>query len=179
MISSNPILYPKHLEKTQLFRKVLSVESSECFEVERIITNLTDELAPNLSVRWLSDWEQILALAITPEKSDMERQSKIVSKLRSSGTLSRKRLKEIALSFKNGEVEFVEDTSNYSFLVKFISTLGKPPNFDDFMSAVEKTVPAHLKVTYEFTFNTNKYLKKYNYKTLRNFTHMQLRNEVQ
>lgn len=179
MIFKNSLLYPKHLEVTQLFLNVLSSESNECLVLENLITNLTDELAPNLSSRWLSDWEQILGLSVTPEKPDSERQSKITSQLRSSGTLSRSRLKEIALSFKNGEVEFVEDTSNYSFIVKFISTLGKPPNFDDFMSAVEKTVPAHLKVTYEFTFNTNKHLTKYNYKTLKDFTHMQLRNEVQ
>lgn len=179
MILNNSMLYPKYLEATQLFSKILSAENSECFEIENLIINLTDELAPNLSVRWLSDWEGILGLTITSEKPDTERQSKIISKLRSSGTLSRNRLKEISLSFKNGEVEFIEDTSNYNFIVKFISTLGKPPNFDDFMSAVEKTVPAHLEVSYEFTFNTNEYLKKYNYKTLKNFTHMQLRNEVQ
>lgn len=179
MIIKNQLLYPNYLSLSRVFSEVLKNESNELTLIDNLMNSLLDEITPNCADDWLSDWEQLLAIENPEGQSAEERQSTIVSKLRSSGTLTRRRLKEIALSFKNGEVEFIEDTASYSFIVKFTSTLGKPPNFNDFMNAVEETVPAHLKVTYEFTYNTYGLLKKYKHIEMEDYTHQQLRNEVQ
>lgn len=179
MTQKNKLLYPAYLESSNLFRETLTSENSEVSRLNDIVGIFMNELSPNMAKEWLSEWEEMMNIPHTPDQPTDERQSIIISRLRSSGTLSRSRLKEIALSFKNGEVEFVEDTSNYSFIVKFISTLGKPPNFDDFMKAVEEVIPAHLRVDYEFTFNTNGFLSKYSYGQMNKYRHQQLRNEVQ
>lgn len=179
MIIKSPLLYPNYLSISNLFSKLLESENDELSKIDNLMSSLLDEITPNRANTWLSDWEELLAIENPEGQTTDERQATIVSKLRSSGTLTRKRLKEIALSFKNGEVEFIEDIANFSFVVKFTSTLGKPPNFNDFMKAVEETVPAHLSVTYEFTYNTYGLLKKYKHIEMENYTHQQLRNEVQ
>lgn len=178
MIIKNPLLYPNYLSLSNLFSQLLESENEELSKTDNLMSCLLDEITPNKAGDWLSDWEELLAIENPEGQTIDERQATIVSKLRSSGTLTRKRLKEIALSFKNGEVEFIEDIPNFSFVVKFTSTLGKPPNFKDFMKAVQETVPAHLSVTYEFTYNTYESLKKYRHSGINNYTHQQLRNEV-
>jgi hypothetical protein len=179
MIIKNPLLYPNYLSISNVFSELLKSEHEELSKIDNLMSRLLDEITPNRADAWLSDWEELLAIENPEGQTSDERQATIMSKLRSSGTLTRKRLKEIALSFKNGEVEFIEDIPNFSFVVKFTSTLGKPPNFNDFMKAVEKTVPAHLSVTYEFTYNTYESLKKYKHGEVNNYTHQELRNEVQ
>ncbi|MNJ78365.1 hypothetical protein D3C77_761030 [compost metagenome] len=42
--------------------------------------------------------------------------------------------------------------AEWSFTIKFIDTLGIPPNLDDLKAVIEEVKPAHMKVEYEFSY---------------------------
>jgi len=155
------MLYPDYLKSERLFSEILESESQEIDLFSQLVDVFSKELTPSLSDEWLGDWEELLGLPILTNTSAEIRQSNIVSLLRSSGTLTSKRLKEIAISYQNGEIEVKEDTVNHKFTISFIGKKGVPPNYDAFKLAVGKAKPAHLNVEYEFSYNTRNYLTQF------------------
>lgn len=97
-------------------------------------------------------WEKFLGLPIAFEKPIEERRSKIKSRLRGYGTSTKELIKNIALSFNNGDLEVTEDNPNYTVSIEFVSALGVPSNIDDLKAAVKVVIPAHLEVTYIFKY---------------------------
>lgn len=102
----------------------------------------------------LDAWES--ALGITKKAADgaAYRRTRILSKLRGAGTTTEAMIRTVAESFSNGDVEIVQDPASYAFVIKFVGTLGIPPNMDDLTAAVEEIRPAHLAYSYEYTFRT-------------------------
>jgi hypothetical protein len=61
---------------------------------------------------------------------------------------------DVSSSYSNGEVEVIEDNSNYSFKIKFIGTKGIPGNMADLSVTINEIKPAHLAFTFEYIYNT-------------------------
>jgi hypothetical protein len=175
MIIENKLLYPNYLSVANLFSQVLKSETDELAALDELMNGLLNEITPNCTSKWLSDWEQLLEIENSEAQTEDERQSTIVSKLRSSGTLTHKRLKEIALSFNNGEVEIKEDHEKCQITLKFVGEKGIPSNFYDFKTAMAETQPAHLEVVYEITYNTRGYLEGFTRGRLNNYLRGDLR----
>lgn len=100
----------------------------------------------------LANWEQMLGLAVDASKSDSYRRTRVMSKLRGQGTTTAKMLKNVAESFSNGEVEVIEHPAECGVDLKFVGTIGVPPNMDDLTAAVEEVIPAHLSYRYIIQF---------------------------
>ncbi|TGJ75429.1 YmfQ family protein [Caproiciproducens galactitolivorans] len=117
-----------------------------------------DDLLLQLNVQtatWGLDlWEKVLGLATDVSKPFSFRRSRIESKLRSQGVTTKLMIQNVAESFSNGIVEIIEHPALYSFDVKFIGTLGIPPNMDDLIAAIEEIKPAHLAYSFIYTFIT-------------------------
>lgn len=116
--------------------------------------DLLAQLNVSTATTGLDVWET--ALGITKKASDSVayRRTRILSKLRGAGTTTEAMIQSVAESFSNGEVEIVQNPASYTFAVKFVGTLGIPPNMDDLTAAVEEIKPAHLAYTYEYTYRT-------------------------
>lgn len=155
------MMYPNYLKTAKLFSTLLASEIDEVDVFSQLVEVFSNELTPNMSERWLSDWETLLGLPVLDAASTEIRQSNILSILRSSGTLTSDRIKEISISYENGEVEVVEDTATHKFIVKFVGKKGVPPNYKAFTLAMEKVKPAHLEIGYEFSYNTRDYLSNF------------------
>lgn len=80
------------------------------------------------------------------------RRGRVMSKLRGTGTVTKTMMKNVALSFVNGEIEIEEFPSEYCFAVKFTSRTGIPYNIEDIKAMIEEIKPAHLAVEYIFTY---------------------------
>lgn len=112
------------------------------------------QLWPTTATWGLSTWEEALGLP-TDVSRDMEfRRTRIVSKLRGSGPVTVEMIKNVAESFSNGEVEIIEHPAEYRFEVKFVGTIGIPPNMDDLTAALEEIKPAYLAYTYVIVYRT-------------------------
>lgn len=166
---------PAFLLKDFFYSGVLKVLEEELSDLLKEVDGLKEERIPATSTKLLSRWEAFLDIPIHEDKPIEYRRSVIVSKLRSSGTLTLQRFKEIAMSFENGDVELTENHDQHQMKVKFVSERGMPPNYDDFKTVVEEVKPAHVEVIYEFTYNTRDYLKKFSRENLKHFTKEGLR----
>lgn len=162
------------------------IESPEVVSVENAIGTQAqalraarDEFLLQLDVSFatwgLSLWETALGLAVDISKPYDYRRTRILSKLRGSGTTTPAMIRNVATSFSNGTVSIAEYPGTCSFEVQFTGTLGMPPNIDDLTAAIEEIKPAHLAYTYVYYYRTNAALAGYTNAALAAYTHGTLR----
>lgn len=100
----------------------------------------------------LSLWEAIYGIKPDVSKSYDYRRTRIISKMRGAGTTTAALIQNVAESFSNGDVEIIEIPAQHRFDVKFVGTLGIPPNMDDLTAVIEQIKPAHLAYAYIFIY---------------------------
>ena len=146
-----------------------NINNAIALEIEKIrleyISILNQFRVNTADTLTMERWENEFNLPIANNYDLSYRRSKVLSRLRGSGTVNAALIKNVAESFENGTVDVIEDSANYSFTIKFVSTLGIPPNLDDLKDTIEELKPAHLSVTYEFTYMSWDNYENYN-KTL-------------
>ena len=97
-------------------------------------------------------WEALYGITPDTSKSYEYRRTRIISKMRGAGTTTAALIQNVAESFSNGDVEIIEAPSQHRFDIKFVGTLGIPPNMDDLSAAIEQIKPAHLAFAYIFIY---------------------------
>jgi uncharacterized protein YmfQ (DUF2313 family) len=110
----------------------------------------------------LTAWEKALGITTDQSKSYAFRRERIQAKLRGSGTTTMAMIKQVAAAYSYGDVEVIEDTSNYKFTVKFVGTLGIPENMSDLTLTIEEIKPAHLRCEFEYTYISWDKFENYN-----------------
>lgn len=123
----------------------------------------------------LERWEQEMGLEVNNSYDPEYRRSRIISKLRGSGTVTVRLVKSVAESFSNAESEIIEHFGEYRFTVKFVGTIGIPPNMDDLRAALEDCKPAHLDFDFQYTYNTHADIARFTHAELARWTHHELR----
>ena len=142
------------------------------------IVDLLDQLFVNTATWGLEYWEKYLGLDIDRNETLENRRSRIMTRLRGQGTVTKEMLKNVCSSFSGGEVEIIEISNEYRFVIKFIGTIGIPKNMSYLSKSIDEIKPAHLSYTFEYTFNTYEVLKRYTHNQLSNYTHIQIREEA-
>ena len=82
------------------------------------------------------------------------RRSRIRGKLRGNGVTTVAMIQNVAESYSNGAVAVTEYPAQYKLEIKFVGTIGIPPNMDDLTQTLRDILPAHLEWSYVFVFNT-------------------------
>ena len=123
----------------------------------------------------LDKWEAMLGI---PKNTFdyVTRRENVKAKIRSRGTSSIKVIKNICEAYSNGEVDVIVNHSDYSFVIKFIGSIGMPQAFEELDKTIENIKPCHLAHSYEFTYNTHIKLSKFTHEELSRFTHEKLRS---
>jgi uncharacterized protein YmfQ (DUF2313 family) len=166
-----PLFYTQNHTMTQL-QSILDDEVD--LTKDKLVATI-DNCFIKTSSELLSRWEAILGLDSDITKSDSFRRERIKAKVLGAGTTTKQMIEETARAYSNGEVEVIEDNENYHFIIKFVGTVGMPPNMRDLTKTLEEIKPAHLNYTYEYIFNTYKELMPYTHGYLKQFTYQQLK----
>ena len=145
-------LVPPFLLQSAMFQTLYSIENQELTAIENAINDILNQCFIDTATWGLKYWEQFLGIPVDENKLAEYRRSVIKSKVRGAGTITVNLIKSVAESYSNGEVDVIENVAPYTFEVKFIGTRGIPPNLDDLKNAIEQIKPAHLAVTYAFTY---------------------------
>lgn len=150
---------PKEYEE---YRESIAIVETESIELELLNTRVSDVLAQffvDTSTWGIKSYE--IDCGITPDalKPIEQRRSVVKSKLRGAGVTTKGLIENVAEAYSNGDVEVTEDNPNYNVIIKFVGTLGIPPNMDDLERAIREIIPAHLKYTLEFRYVTYDTLK--------------------
>ena len=143
-------------------------------------TEISDSFLQQLFVAtstWgLALWEKQYGLETDTSKSDTDRRSRIMSKMRGKGTTTAEMIQNLVGSFVNGNVTILESPETNFFVIKF-GDIGIPPLLNDLSAAIDEIKPAHLYYTYDIRYVTHKELAqaKWTHGALQKFKHEQIR----
>lgn len=143
---------PGYYRKSKVMNDLIhAIENKfERLKQETILTE--NQFFVILSDRDIKNHEEDVGL-VPDTSADIEtRRSRVLSKLRGTGTVTKTMMKNVAASFVNGDIEIIEYPSEYCFAVKFTSKTGVPYNIADIQAMIEEIKPAHLAVEYIFTY---------------------------
>lgn len=147
-------LLPDYYEKNVTMRTLQGLLSEATNELENGLSSTISECFVSTASGILSRYEQLLGLEVDVSKPDSFRRERIRAKISGAGTTTKEMVKNVASSYSNGEVEVIEDTSHYRFVIRFVGMLGIPGNMADLKLTIEEIKPAHLAVEYEYIYNT-------------------------
>ena len=171
-------LLPEYYRGNLTMEELQSILSTDINDLANGLDETIDQCFVNTTTALLSRYEEIYGIQVDVSKSNEFRRERIRAKIRGTGTVTKQMIIDTAISFSNGEVEVIEDPSTYSFIVKFVGTLGMPGNMADLTITIEEIKPAHLSYTFEYVYRTHAELSNYTHIYLSAFTHQQLREGV-
>lgn len=116
--------------------------------------SVLDQLCVDTAAWGLPYWEQTLGIPVEAAKDLGFRRSRVKSKLRGAGVTTVAMIQNVAESFSNGQVAVEEFPRQFRLEIKFVGTIGVPPNMDDLTEALREIMPAHLRWDYIIVYNT-------------------------
>lgn len=118
----------------------------------------------------LALWEGRHEITPSPTADYDSRRSAVMARMRSAGTVTAAMIQNLAASYSNGEVEVLEYPDQFRIEIKFVNTVGTPPNIDDLTTTLRASLPAHLEWSYIIAYATWDQLKKKTWAELSDLT---------
>lgn len=121
--------------------------------IESIFQNIVD----NVYIETMDEYgikrlEKILKIIPDINATLEDRRAKLLSILRGLGVTNVLKIKTIAKSFRNGDVEIVPHYDENYYIIKFVGEKGIPPRLQDLYDSIDLVNPAHLGVKYQFNY---------------------------
>lgn len=143
---------PKYYESSRIFRALAQHRGEEVDKFRQALNETLDQFFARTATWSLDDWEEELGLSPQPGFTTQERQDRIVSKLRGYGTCTIYLAEQVAEAYDQGAIDAIQDHAIYQVTIRFVDTLGVPPNIEDLKIAVREVVPAHLGLAFEYNY---------------------------
>ncbi|GAA0389505.1 YmfQ family protein [Paenibacillus motobuensis] len=143
---------PGYYESSRVMQSDMDAKGTELDEFYKALDETLDQLFVRTATWGLDRWEQELGLTTELAKPIEQRRALVESKLRGAGQFSGRLVKNVAEAYDGGTVDVSFQPAEWSFTIKFVDTIGVPPNLDDLKMVIEEIKPAHLKVEYEFSY---------------------------
>lgn len=143
---------PAYYKKSKVMNQLMMGIEKEMQALNEAVTLTENQFFVMLSDKDIERHEQDVGIPLDMSADIETRRSRILSRLRGTGTVTKTMMKNVAASFVNGEIEIVEYPSEYCFAVWFTSKDGVPYNIEDIKAMIEQIKPAHLAVEYVFTY---------------------------
>lgn len=146
--------YPEYLQKGAEFADIQQALEPEVLALWQARDGMMDQLNVDSATWGLKYWEQALGIPVELAKPAAFRRSRVRSKLRGVGVTTVAMIQNVAESFSNGAVAVTELSERYRVEIRFVGTIGIPPNMDDLTAALREIMPAHLGWDYVIIYNT-------------------------
>ncbi|MEF2964909.1 YmfQ family protein [Paenibacillus sp. M1] len=143
---------PGYYENSRIIRVDMNAKGSELDELYRALNETLDQFFVRSATWGLDQWEAELGIATDPAKPVEQRRAVVESKLRGTGQFSGRVIKNVAEAYDGGTVDVTFQPAEWTFTIKFIDTIGIPPNLEDLKAVIEEIKPAHLAVEYAFSY---------------------------
>lgn len=143
---------PSYYATSRYMKSIQYAQGSEIDSLNQALDEILNQYFVLTATWGLDYWEKELGIPTEAHKPLSQRRSVILSKIRGIGTVTIAMIKNVAEAYDGGTVEVSQEPALYKIVVKFIDTIGIPPNLDDLKAAIEEIKPAHLAVVYEFSY---------------------------
>lgn len=145
---------PAYYETSRVMQSDMDAKGSELDAFYDALNSAADQFFVRTATWGLDRWEDELGILMDRSKPVEQRRAVIESKLRGAGTFSGRLVKNVAEAYERGTIEVSFQPEVWKFTIKFMDTLGIPPNLGDLKTAIEEIKPAHLKVEYALRYFT-------------------------
>lgn len=122
---------PPFLREIRELAEIWRVESDEIGRLESDMRDLFKQAFVTTATWGLVYWEGMYGIKSNPARTYEQHREVVTAKMR-------------------GEVDVIEDSSAYEFVIRFVGTKGIPSNMEAFANMLEDIKPAHL--TYRFLY---------------------------
>lgn len=143
---------PGYYESSRIMQSDMNSKGVELDELYKALDETLNQFYVRTATWGLDRWEEELGLTTELAKPIEQRRALVESKLRGAGQFSGRLVKNVAEAYDGGTVDVSFQPAEWSFTIKFVDTIGVPPNLDDLKMVIEEIKPAHLKVEYEFSY---------------------------
>ncbi|WP_068782549.1 YmfQ family protein [Paenibacillus sp. GM2] len=143
---------PGYYESSRIMQSDMNSKGVELDELYKALDETLNQFYVRTATWGLDRWEEELGLTTELAKPIEQRRALVESKLRGAGQFSGRLVKNVAEAYDGGTVDVSFQPAEWSFTIKFVDTIGVPPNLDDLKMVIEGIKPAHLKVEYEFSY---------------------------
>ncbi|AQS09694.1 hypothetical protein CLOBY_18250 [Clostridium saccharobutylicum] len=153
-ISPNLMKYmPDYYITSNVMKQIENANSLEIGRFNCKIDDMQKQLSIDTATWGLIYWENEYGIETNLTMSYEDRRNVLNAKRKGQGTTTKEMIKNVAETFSGGEVDIIEDNSNYAFIVKFIGIKGIPKNMQLFKNMLEDIKPAHLAYSFEYSYN--------------------------
>lgn len=143
---------PAYYEKSRVIQVDMNAKGVELDYFTQALNEVLNQFFVSTATWGIEIWEKELDLTVDTSKPIEQRRSVVESKLRGAGKFSGQLVKNVAEVYDGGTVDVSFRPAEYAFTVRFIDTLGIPPNIDDLKAAIEEIKPAHMVVDYKYRY---------------------------
>ncbi|WP_332309834.1 putative phage tail protein [Paenibacillus sp. Aloe-11] len=145
---------PSYYETSRVMRSDMDAKGSELDALYLAMDATVGQFFVRTATWGLERWEMELGIETDLGKPLDQRRAVVESKLRGAGTFSGQLVKNVAEAYDGGTVDVIFHPAEWGFTVKFIDTIGIPPNVEDLKAAIEEIKPAHMAVEYKLRYLT-------------------------
>jgi len=168
-------LLPDYYDSNETMKTLQKILSEQTDSLDTGMHRTIGNCFVDSSADTLGRYERLLGLTSDVAKSERYRRERIKAKISGAGTTTASLIRNIAESYTNAEVDLIEHFADYTVTVRFTGTSGIPGNMADIKETIEEAVPAHLKVLYEYIFNTYGAIGTFTHAELAAYTHERIR----
>ncbi len=145
---------PWYERKSVIFDAILNAYDKEFRKLEQDFQVVERNVFLDTAIESLNLHERDLGIQNVSKLRYDQRREQISSRYRSSfDQTTEETIKSVAMAFSNGEVEVNKTDTPGLYEIKFIGTKGIPNNIEGLKEALDIVIPAHLGLTYTFTYN--------------------------
>lgn len=146
---------PHYERKSQVFNSILNAYDKEFRRSEQDLEVVERNMFIDTAIEGLHLHERDLGIKTIKNLKYDQRREQISSRYRSSfDQTTEDTIKNVASAYSNGEVEVNPTETPGLYEIKFIGSKGIPNNIEGLKQALDIVIPAHLGLTYTFTYNT-------------------------
>lgn len=135
--------------QSKVMKYLMNVRGVEMNRVQNIMDEILLQLSIDTATWSIEWWEQEYGIPKAPINTLEERRSIVKSQMQKSESSYAELIKKVADSYTGGEVETRYDNGIY---VTFTSFYGVPSNLTAVRDSLERVIPAHLPLYFEYMY---------------------------
>lgn len=167
---------PLYERKSGVFNEVLTSYDREFRNNEQRLSVTERNLFIDTAIESLPISERDLGIETMPSLRYDQRREQISSRYRAAfDQTTEETIKSVASAYSNGEVDVNKTDTVGVYEIRFVGIRGVPNNMDGLKKALDIIIPAHLGLTYVFTFAPWEDLKNQTWGSVANKTWNDLR----
>ena len=134
---------------SRLFAAVNVAVQDYCADVDALLHSGAASTAQD---PFLPRWEELYGTTIKDEQTLPDRRSAVTAKMRGGGICTPEKLANIVASFAGTEIAVIEHYEIGKVEICFTDQRHAPSFLDDLTIALQASIPAHLSITYSWSY---------------------------